>query len=192
MGETTGVTGAGPAWAQFMEFAVPYLTGGSPTAFVRPEGIRQQTICTISGTQPSRWCPEQREEYFTFNEPPLTPENDLWKEVEIDTWTGLLASESCSDFTIEELVLNVTEKFARDWIRNDEKGQDWARDMGFEDDFLFIPKEKCSASDPHPTLEFIGLRDGDIITESPFIIRFRGRGGGGDQENPARIYRRAH
>jgi len=172
MGNTTGVTGAGPIWAQFMTYAAPYLTGGYPTPFLRPEGIREQTICTVSGSQPSHWCPEVREEFFTYDEPALSPEHDFWKEVEMDTWTGLMASESCSEFTKDELVLNVTERFAVDWIRSDPDGRNWARDMGFEEDFRLIPDRKCSSSDPQPRLEFIGLRNGDTIAENPFIIRF--------------------
>ena len=68
---TTGVTGAGPIWAQFMTYAINYLTGGNPTPFAIPSGIEQRTICTVSGTQPSQWCPSQRQEYFAADQPPL-------------------------------------------------------------------------------------------------------------------------
>jgi penicillin-binding protein 1C len=173
MGNTTGVTGAGPAWAQFMTFAVPYLTDGLPSIMVRPDGIQEQTICIISGTQPSRWCPERREEYFASDEPALSPESDLWQEVEIDTWTGLRASEECSDFTRTELVLNVRESSAVKWIRDTEDGRNWRRDIGFDDDFLFMPRHTCKASDPQPRLEFLDLAEGDTITTPLFDIRFR-------------------
>lgn len=171
MGNTTGVTGAGPVWAQFMTFAVPYLTNGNPTPFIRPEGILEQTICTVSGTQPSLWCPERREEYFFIEQPALTPDNDLWHEVLLDTWTGLLASPECSEFTETKLVLNVTDKWAVKWIRESEKGQKWARDMGF-DPVILLPERKCTASDPRPRLEFLGLADGMTISQSPFEINF--------------------
>jgi penicillin-binding protein 1C len=172
MGNTTGVTGAGPAWAQFMTYAVPYLTNGSPTAFTRPEGIIEQTICTVSGTQPSQWCPEQRQEYFAEDQPPLSADHDLWREVLLNTWTGLEASPECSQFTETELVLNVTEEWALNWLRQEEKGRQWLRSMGFDDDYLTAPTRKCTASDPHARLEFIGLSDGDIISETLFQINF--------------------
>ncbi|MDW8227424.1 MAG: transglycosylase domain-containing protein [Anaerolineales bacterium] len=171
MGNTTGITGAGPIWAQFMTFAVPYLTGGNPTPFIRPDGIIEQTICAISGTQPSPWCPQQREEYFYVEQPALTPDHDLWKEVLLDTWTRLLASPECSEFTETELVLNVTDRWAIKWITETDQGRKWARDMGF-DPLILIPERKCTASDPRPRLEFIGLTNGMTISQSPFEIAF--------------------
>ncbi len=172
MGNTTGVTGAGPVWAQFMTFAVPYLTDNNPSPFVRPEGILEQTICTLSGTQPSRWCPERREEYFFVDQPALTPEHDLWQELLIDTWTGLQASPECSEFTRTELVLNVTEDFARTWIKTDDDGQAWAREIGFDEDFLFIPERKCESGDPQPRLEFTSPFDGAVLYQALVEIRF--------------------
>jgi penicillin-binding protein 1C len=165
MENTTGVTGAGPIWAEFMTFAINRLTGGNPTPFVRPGGIEEHTICTVSGTQPSQWCPSQREEYFAAGQPPLTSEHDLWHQVLVDTWTNLESSPECADFTDERMTINVTEDGARNWIRQDERGQQWARDMGFEEIF-FIPDRKCSASDPRPRLQFAGLVDGQTISQN--------------------------
>ena len=56
----------------------------------------------------------------------------LWRDVEYDTWTGLLSSPECtSDYIDNRLAINVTDAWAREWIRQDENGQQWARDMGF-------------------------------------------------------------
>ena len=168
---TTGVTGAGPIWAQFMTYAIQQLTGGNPTPFSMPSGIMQRTICTVSGTQPSNWCPSQREEYFAADQPPLTPDDDLWRDVQYDTWTGLLASPECTTNYIDEhLAINVTEKWARNWISQNKNGQQWARDMGFTDNF-FVPDRMCTASDPRPQLQFVGLQDGQTITASALDIR---------------------
>jgi len=170
MENTTGLTGAGPIWAEFMTFAINRLTGGNPTSFIMPSGIEQHTICIISGTQPSKWCPSQREEYFAADQPPLPPEDDLWRQVQYDTWTGLLASDECtSDYIDDHLVINVTEQWARNWIRQNESGQQWARDMGFKDVF-FIPDRKCKASDPRPHLQFVDPHDGQTITQNSLDI----------------------
>jgi membrane peptidoglycan carboxypeptidase len=167
---TTGVTGAGPIWSEFMTYAVNRLTGGNPTPFAMPAGIEQHTICIISGTQPSKWCPSQREEYFAANQPPLPPDDDLWKQVQYDTWTGLLASDECTtDYIDERLVIDVTEQFARNWILQNENGQQWARDMGFKD-AVFIPDRKCKAGDPRPDLKFVGLQDGPTVTQNSLDI----------------------
>jgi membrane peptidoglycan carboxypeptidase len=176
---TTGVTGAGPIWAQFMTYAINHLTGGNPRPFSMPSGIVQRTICTVSGAQPSQWCPSQRQEYFATDQPPLPPEDDLWKNVQYDTWTGLLASPECtSNYTDERLAINVTDQSARDWIRQDKNGQQWARDNGFTDIF-FAPDRMCAASDPRPQLQFVGLQDGQTITTSSLDISIVANATGG-------------
>ena len=170
MENTTGVSGAGPIWANFMAFAIPKLTGGNPTPFLIPPGVEQHTVCTVSGTRPSQYCPSQRDEYFAADQPPLPPEDDLWRDVKYDTWTGLLASQECtSDFIDTRMVINVTEKWARDWISQDADGQQWARDMGFQN-VVFLPDRKCKASDPRPQLAFAGPQDGQNITDASLDI----------------------
>ena len=167
---TTGVTGAGPIWANFMVFAIDHLMGGTPTPFNIPAGIEQHTICTVSGTQPSQWCPSQREEYFAADQLPLSADHDLWRQVEFDTWTGLLSSQECTrEYIDTRLEINGTDESARNWILNDESGQQWARDMGF-DQVNFTPERSCKASDPRPNLQFVGLQSGQTITQPSLDI----------------------
>ena len=169
MENTTGITGAGPIWAQFMTYAIDSLTGGNPTPFVRPGTIEVHTICTASGAQPSSWCPSQREEYFASGQPPLNQNSDLWRQIQVDTWTNLESSPECADFATERMTINVYDPGARRWILQDKQGQQWARDMGFQDIF-FISDRACSASDPHPQLQFSGLEDGQTITQNQLDI----------------------
>jgi membrane carboxypeptidase/penicillin-binding protein PbpC len=179
MVNTTGVTGAGPIWAEFMTYAINRLTGGNPTPFVRPVGIEQHTICTVSGTQPSQWCPSVREEYFAPGQPPLPPDQDLWRKIQVDTWTNLVASPECTDDYIDEyLAINVDDDSARNWISQDPQGQQWARDMGF-DKIFFVPNRKCAVTDPRPTLQFIGLVDGQTITQNMLEISIDAYASGG-------------
>ena len=169
MVNTTGITGAGPIWAQFMTYAIDSLTGGNPTPFVRPDTIEVHTICTASGAQPSSWCPSQREEYFASGQPPLNQNSDFWRQYQVDTWTNLESSPDCPDFTNERMTINVYDPGARQWILQDKQGQQWARDMGFQDIF-FVPDRSCSAADPHPQLQFTGLVDGQTITQDQLDI----------------------
>jgi len=162
---TTGVTGAGPIWAKFMMAGIQQLTGGKPAPFIKPDGIIERTICIVSGTEPSRWCPSTRQEYFEADQPPLPTSADLWRQVQVDTWTELESSPECADLTFQRMAINVTEKWARQWIRQDSQGQQWARDMGFRD-YFFIPDRKCAASDPRPRLQFVGLDDSQTITQT--------------------------
>jgi len=57
MEHISGIAGAAPIWSEFMKIAVPYLTNNSPSTFVRPAGIVDKIICTVSGTEPSDYCP---------------------------------------------------------------------------------------------------------------------------------------
>ncbi len=178
MENTTGLTGAGPIWAEFMTFAINRLTGGNPTPFVRPGGIEDHIICTVSGTQPSQWCPSQREEYFASGQPPLTPDHDLWRKVLVDTWTNLESSPDCADFTDERMSINVTDEGVRNWITQDKQGQQWARDMGFEK-IIFVPDRKCTATDPRPHLQFANLQDSQTISQNILDINIVANATGG-------------
>ncbi len=170
MVHTTGLSGAAPIWSNFMQFAVPKVSGGAPTPFGRPGGIIEQIICSVSGTLPSKWCPEQSTEIFAADQPPLPSENDLWQKPVIDTWTGLSASNECKDYLADPLVLNVTDPAAKKWVRKNPEGKAWAEQMGFTDPIAFSPDRECRSTDPRPTLEFLSPRDGDRITVNPLQI----------------------
>jgi penicillin-binding protein 1C len=170
MKNVSGLTGAAPIWADFMKVAIQQLTGGNPASFVRPAGVTERVICTISGTEPSQWCPNQRSEYFAADQPPLPKGEDLWKRVVLDTWTGLISSPSCDDYTDEKLTLNVSDPWAIKWIRKDSQGEKWAEEIGFSDPIFFTPSRECNSDDPHPKLAFTSPRDGDTIHVSPLEI----------------------
>ncbi len=170
MQNTTGLTGAAPIWAEFMQTAIQQLTGGNPTPFSRPGGIVEMTVCKASGALPSEWCPNTRSEIFAADQPPLPKEEDLWQEVEVDTWTGQKTSAACSEFTEERFVLNVKDAWAKKWIRQDGAGQAWAEEMGFEDPIPFTPPQECKPEDPHPILAFSAPRDEERIRSNPLEI----------------------
>lgn len=170
MQNTTGLTGAAPIWADFMQAAIQRLTNGSPTPFSRPGGIVEKIVCTLSGTEPSEWCPEQRLELFAFDQLPPPKEQDLWQQIEIDTWTGLKASAACSNFVEEKFVVNVQDESARRWILDTEDGRAWAQRVGLEEPITFAPERECQLEDPRPTLLFANLQDGQTITSSPVDI----------------------
>jgi len=170
MRDVTGLTGAAPAWSGFMQFAVPHLTNGNPSPFSRPGGIEERVICAISGTEPSEYCPQQRAEFFAAGQPPLPKEEDLWKRVHIDTWTGQRASAACSDFTDDVFTLNVEDPWAVTWIKDTEQGRAWAAANGFDWPITFVPMRECLPSDPRPQIVFSNLSDHSTITNSPLDI----------------------
>ncbi len=168
---TSGLSGAGPIWAEFMTDAINRLKNGNPSAFVRPPGIVDRVICAVSGTEPSEWCPQQKSEIFASDQLPEPKSEDLWKKVNIDTWTGLAASEACSDYTDQKFAINVEDVWAREWLKKDSKGQAWAEDMGFSTPLFFAPERACRADDPKPIINLSGISDGQTVTTSPLEIK---------------------
>lgn len=167
MNNTTGLTGAAPIWANFMQAAIQQLTGNNPTGFTRPASVVDKVICAVSGTEPSEWCPSQRSEVFAFDQGPLTKDNDLWQKVDVDTWTGFKSSAACGGYETDKFALKVTDPTAIDWIRNDPAGKAWAQNNGFEDPIYFAPDRECQASDPRPKIEFANISDNQVVTSSP-------------------------
>jgi membrane carboxypeptidase/penicillin-binding protein PbpC len=170
MVDISGVTGAAPIWAEFMQTSIQAITGGNPTPVSRPANVVEKLICDISGTLPSEWCPTQRTEIFAADQPPLPKEEDLWQKIQVDAWTGLRASNECDQFTDERFVLNVTDTFARKWLRRDPAGEAWADEMGFSKPITFTPDRECRSDDPRPRLAFGNPEDGDTISTSPLEI----------------------
>jgi penicillin-binding protein 1C len=167
---TSGLTGAAPIWASVMQSAVQSLTGGDPAPFVPPAGIVEKVICSFSGTESSQWCPSQRSEFFVNDQLPLAKGYDLWQRATIDTWTELLASPSCSDFSEHIISINVTDPWGVKWINETDQGQTWAKNMGFEQPFFFTPDKACIESNSRPIIAITSPQDGERITSSPVIL----------------------
>jgi membrane carboxypeptidase/penicillin-binding protein PbpC len=177
MVNSSGLSGAAPIWSQFMEFAVPYLTNGAPTPFSRPAGIMDKVVCRLSGTEPSNWCDSEYTEIFAFDQPPLPPSKDLVRRVRIDLWTGYEASDVCKGPSDDELVMNVTDKWAREWFDSG-AGRDWLDNHGLPRDPYYAPERECQAGDPQPIIE-LNLNDGEVITSSSLNITGSAAGEGG-------------
>ena len=170
MRNVSGVTGAAPLWADVMQWELNRSTGGNPANFTRPNGIEEQVVCAVSGSKPSGRCPGEKTEIFAQGQPPLPETEDLWRELEIDTWTNLRAGSACSEYTEEKLTLNIQDKWAKEWIRDREQGRAWAEEMGFKDPVIFTPTRECRGDDPKPTIVFVGLEEGMNIAASPLDI----------------------
>jgi penicillin-binding protein 1C len=167
---TSGLTGAAPIWASFMQTAIQQTTGGNPSSFVKPAGIVERVICSASGTEPSQWCPSQTSEIFAADQLPLAKGYDLWQKATIDTWTGLLASPDCNDFTENKMALNISDPWAIKWIKENSAGRSWAEKHGFSEPIFFAPTKACSENDPRPILSIASPDDGDLIDENPLDI----------------------
>lgn len=174
MRDTSGLTGAAPIWAQFMQTGIEVLTGGNPSGFSRPAGIVERVICAVSGTEPSKYCPSQRSEYFAADQLPLPADQDLWEEVEVDTWTNKLFTPECPGYTVEKVGIKVEDPWAREWLLGNTEGKAWAKRMGLTSEPYIIDEDNlCLLTDSRPILEFGSPRDEDILIESPLDIYAR-------------------
>jgi membrane carboxypeptidase/penicillin-binding protein PbpC len=170
MVNTTGLSGAAPTWSQFMQTAVPYESGGNPTPFKRPPGIVDKIICTLSGTEPSNWCEGgTRNEIFAADQPPLPAGQDLRRQVTLDTWTGLEASSACNDFTDKQIVINVSDPWARKWFGTKD-GRNWLDSNGFPTPPVYAPDRECGSNDPRPKLQ-LNVNEGDVINQPTLAIQ---------------------
>ncbi len=170
MQNTTGLSGAAPIWAETMKLAISQLTGNNPSPFVRPAGIVDRVICAVSGAEPSQWCQNQRNEMFAHDRLPLTKDEDLWQKVNIETWTGYLASAACDEYTEEQLVLNVKDKSAIKWIKETDQGKSWAENNGFSSPVTFIPERECKVDDERPKIVFAGISENQSIENNPLDV----------------------
>ncbi len=171
---TSGLSGAAPIWNEFMQFAQNQLTGGVPSPYPRPAGIVDRVICTVSGAEPSEWCPNQRTEIFASDQLPLPKDKDLWQEVWVDSFALELASASCDNYATKKLGLAVQDPWAREWLQQDSAGKAWADENGFADeDVFFIPTKTCDDSSPRPILALSQPADNSTVTDP--ILEIRGK-----------------
>ncbi|MEE8568470.1 MAG: transglycosylase domain-containing protein [Anaerolineales bacterium] len=90
MREVNGLTGAAPIWHQFIRTV---LTGRPPQPFVRPQGLVQEEVCSLSGLLPTPACPYLRWEWFIEGTQPTQPDH-FYRQVQLDTATNSLADAS--------------------------------------------------------------------------------------------------
>jgi hypothetical protein len=88
----------------------------------------------------------------------------------IDTWTGLESSSACDNFTDDILTMNVSDPFAKKWLTDTKEGRTWAKNAKFDQPIYFSPERECRADDPHATLNFVGLNDGQTINASSLDV----------------------
>ncbi|ALM09735.1 MAG TPA: penicillin-binding protein 1C [Candidatus Peribacter riflensis] len=113
MRETSGVTGAGPIFHDVVLAATKNLPMSD---FAQPEGLKQVTICRLSGKLPTELCPHTIEEWFIAGTEPKEPD-DLYRLFEIDRRNGLLSNKYCDQEFVDKKGLAVFPKDTEKWGR---------------------------------------------------------------------------
>jgi len=168
MERTTGLTGAAPIWKVFMETAL----AGRATPFARPTTIVERAVCSVSGAEPSEFCPVEfrRVERFAADRLPPTSDKDLWRKGYIDPFTNLWQTAECAQayqndllFTQERAVIQVSDAWARKWLVENPDGQAWAARLGFFTPIVWAPERECKLDDPRPILSLVSPSEGAVL-----------------------------
>ena len=93
MHNVSGVSGAGPLWAEVMTLASRRF---ETDTFARPQGLREYRICTLSGELAGPHCPGSRDELF-LAEAAAPGICAFHRELRVDNQTGLLAGPGCAE-----------------------------------------------------------------------------------------------
>ena len=120
------------AWRDFMEYAHDYY-GLEAKNFVQPSGIESRELCWPSGRLPSELCPEihRYNGLYAFDVLATHDFEELrdtwWQEVQIDSRTGLRATEDTPPaFIRREVRLVLPEEEIEEW----DDIEEWGRRYG--------------------------------------------------------------
>jgi membrane carboxypeptidase/penicillin-binding protein PbpC len=111
---TSGVTGAGPIFHDVMLAAMQ----NQPKEWLqKPDGIVDKVICRLSGKLMTPLCPSSLTEHFILGTEPKVYD-DMYREVELDTRTDLLASDTCPKNQIKKEVFTFFPIELQRWARD--------------------------------------------------------------------------
>lgn len=110
-----GLSGAAPIWHQFIRTV---LSGTPEADFTPPPGMVRVRVCSLSGLLPTDACPYQRLEWFIDGTQPTVQDN-LYKEVVVDTFTGAVADGDTPPERRRTVVVLDLPPEARAWARGE-------------------------------------------------------------------------
>jgi penicillin-binding protein 1C len=93
MQNISGVDGAAPIWADFMESALANLP---KEVFGRPQNLVDVSICAISGKLATEYCPDKIDELFVKGTEPKDYD-DYYRTYTFDESTGYAITKECLD-----------------------------------------------------------------------------------------------
>lgn len=157
-----GYGSAAPLWNRVMSTMLGTMP--RPEGFANPGGVVQAQICATTGTLPAANCPSLRTELFLQNQPPPGPESSFVRNIEIDTWTGLLANEFCPDNRTAGTVINIPDAAAVAWL-NSPAGAGTAAQLGITSSTIANPPtQACDLNTEVPIARIIAPVENQQLT----------------------------
>ncbi|MBN1681270.1 MAG: transglycosylase domain-containing protein [Anaerolineae bacterium] len=146
----SGYSSAAPIWNAVMEAS---HEGLAAEQFLQPAGIIQMEVCADSGAQPSPACAGRtRWDIFANTAPPPGADKDIFRTMNVDSYTGKLANEYCPDEVESRTFLAINDSSAYNWINNTGEGNAWADSRGLELPLMPPPNEACNPNEVRPTV----------------------------------------
>ena len=148
MGNVTGYYGAAPIWNAVIEAA---LAGQPVQAFQTPANIIQAEVCDDSGTVPSPQCAGRTHvDIFAASAPPPGSDQDIYRTLQVDEYTGKLVNQYCPDDVQDRTFLAIDDASAYDWLNNTAEGNAWLAQRDLPVPAMPPPTEYCAATDQRP------------------------------------------
>ncbi len=116
MKDVTGLTGAAPIWHEVMAYA---LRDQPEEWYLRPPGLVNVQVDSVSGLLPTDVSPSTMTEMFLEGSQPTTPDN-VHQAFRINKENGRLATVYTPPELVEEKVYEVFPPEAADWVRDND------------------------------------------------------------------------
>ncbi len=113
MRQVDGLTGAAPIWHTIIR---SLASAQPPQSFPRPEGIVQETVCSLSGLLPTPACPHTHTAWFITGTQPTQPDN-ICQQITLDTATGAPAGPETPPSRRQTITAFNLPPIAWDWAR---------------------------------------------------------------------------
>jgi membrane peptidoglycan carboxypeptidase len=164
----SGYAGAAPIWNDVMEAA---LAGQPVVPFQQPPAIIQKVVCDDSGAEPSPGCDGRTHtEIFAASAPPPGPDQDIFRTLQVDGYTGKLANQYCQDDVVTRTFLAIDDSTAFNWINNTPEGNSWATQRGLEPPLAPPPTEYCAPNEQRPVV-VVSFPTQDMTVEGVVPVR---------------------
>ncbi len=157
----SGSTAAAPLWNAVMTSAI---AGRTPSQFANPGGVLQDTICADTGTLAGDTCANRITDIYIQNQSPASATQGFVQTLNVDSWTGFIANEWCSENVVSRVYAAITDPFAVNWLVNTQQGRDYARRIGLPENLQSSPTVACTQGQALPSVRLNNPLDNSVVT----------------------------